>query len=289
MEYREQPPRPELTGLVRCFWQVRGPGRVGVPERVIPDGCAEIVLNQAGAFRRFAADGSSHRQDHVLLVGQLGRAITIAPEGDVDLLGIRFEPGGLARLLDAPMAELADVDVGLRHLHRDLHGRLEAAAVATSFEGRVQRIEAVLLRARATTRPRPQAGLVAAAVSRLARTSHPVEQVAAGLGVARRTLERAFRTDVGLSPRDFVRVCRLQRVVQRLEGGLPTGGWATLAVDAGYFDQSHLIRDFRQIAGTTPARFLAEQNPLTEAFAAAVSQSSNPHDGQRPSVRTDPA
>ncbi|MGE0190859.1 MAG: DUF6597 domain-containing transcriptional factor [Planctomycetota bacterium] len=276
MEYREQPPRFELTGLVRCFWQVRGPGRPGVPERVVPDGCAEIVLNQAAAFRRFAADGTSHRQDHVLLVGQLGRAITIAPEGAVDLLGIRFEPGGLARLLGAPMDELLDVDVALRHLRPDLHGRLEAAAAAHTFEARTHAIEGVLLDERARSRPRAHAGLVAAAVARLGRADRTVERVAEELGVARRTLERAFRREVGLSPRDFVRVARVQRVVTRLEHGVPAGGWASLAVDAGYFDQSHLIRDFRQIAGTTPGRFLAERNPLNEAFAAAVSHSSNP-------------
>ena len=76
MHYAESPPRAELRSVVRCFWELRGPGDPYVPERVIPDGCTEVVLNRAESFRRFAEDGSSRRQSHLLLVGLRDSAVS---------------------------------------------------------------------------------------------------------------------------------------------------------------------------------------------------------------------
>ena len=56
-------------------------------------------------------------------------------------------------------------------------------------------------------------------------------------------------------------------MIQTLEHGLPRLGWAGVAAEAGFFDQAHLIRDFRLIAGTTPGRYLEETNPLGVVFA----------------------
>ena len=116
---------------------------------------------------------------------------------------------------------------------------------------------------------------------RLARSGTPgiggPEGLAARLGVGRRALERMFREEVGLSPKLFVRIERLQRVLASLEHAAPDARWAELALRHGYFDQSHLIRDFRLLAGTTPERHVAERTELASCFEAREpSHSSNP-------------
>jgi AraC-like DNA-binding protein len=90
-----------------------------------------------------------------------------------------------------------------------------------------------------------------------------VRDVAAALGVGERRLERAFDRCVGLSPKTLARVLRFREVVERIGRLRDRGtdaGWTAIAFDAGYADQSHLIRDFRELAGVTPARYVAERS-----------------------------
>ena len=81
--------------------------------------------------------------------------------------------------------------------------------------------------------------------------------VAEDLGVSERHLRRVFREVVGLSPKAFFKLTRFERALKAaMDGGDST--WSDIAVGAGYYDQAHLIADFRSITGATPREFLAE-------------------------------
>jgi len=275
VEYRESVPHPRLRPFVRCLWRLNAASvacDLGF-DRIVPDGCPEIVINRADVIRRLHDDGEGHAQAAVLLVGQIRRSITLAPSGRVDLLGIRFEPGGLHALLGIPMHELLDQDFCLGQAESRLRAELEqATSTGSGIEGAVERV----LAHRFEARGRVHAGLVGAAIRSVAQGAPSAEAIARELRMNRRTLERLFRAEVGLSPKLFLRIQRLQGVLERLEGGTPTTSWADLAVMHGYADQSHLIRDFRQIAGTTPERFLAERTPFASVFESGeLSHSSN--------------
>jgi AraC-like DNA-binding protein len=83
----------------------------------------------------------------------------------------------------------------------------------------------------------------------------PVGKVAADLGVLPRTLRRRFTAQVGLGPKRFARVQRLQRVVRSL-GEQARVDWAAVAARHGYADQPHLVDEFRQLVGVTPTEYL---------------------------------
>jgi AraC-like DNA-binding protein len=252
--YRELLPAPALRPVVRCFWHLADPACTsGVLERIVPDGCAEIVLNRAERFVRVEGDGPARPQARELVVGQIASAIRVAPTGPVDVLGIRFEPGGLWELCGVPMHELLDRDLCLGQVDARLRERLARAGELAGLSERVAAVEAVLARALlARERARGSAGLlVGAAVRAVERGAARSETIARAAGLQRRALERLFHARVGLSPRLFVRIRRLQGVLGALERG---ASWAGLAAAHGYADQSHLIRDFRLLAGTTPER-----------------------------------
>ena len=279
MRYNELTVRAELRGVVRCIWQLAGPDSdEGRPERVLPDGCAEIVLNRADRFFRWTGDGTPHRQAEMLLVGQLRGAMSIAPSGAIDLLGIRFEPGGLHALMGIPMHEITDRDVSLRQVNMSLYERLHEAAHIEDATDRVRQVEAALCDQLACHPSRGQTWLASAAVRRLDELPATIKSVAEGLRISRRSLERVFRQCVGLSPRHYLRIQRLQSVVARVQADSSLPSWASLAVQHGYFDQPHLIREFGALAGTTPARYLAEQSTFAGHFIqdGALSRSSNP-------------
>ena len=85
--------------------------------------------------------------------------------------------------------------------------------------------------------------------------------LAGELGWSHKHMISQFRDQLGAPPKRIGRILRLQRAIQRITAN-PAPGWVELAVDCGYFDQSHLIREFRQIAGCTPEEFVRLQLPF---------------------------
>ncbi|MBM2617711.1 AraC family transcriptional regulator [Actinoplanes sp. LDG1-06] len=105
----------------------------------------------------------------------------------------------------------------------------------------------------------PDDGLLAAAVRSLSGGSRRLADAAVDLGVSERHLRNVFAREIGLSPKHFARITRLRRVLE--EAG--TRQWSSLADDAGFFDQAHMISDFRAFMGVTPAAFTAGRLPPT--------------------------
>lgn len=91
-----------------------------------------------------------------------------------------------------------------------------------------------------------------------------VEQLAQDAGMSARQLERRFLNEVGLGPKLLSRIMRFQQVFRAVESC--EGAWAPVAVECGYYDQAHLIRDFNQFAHQTPAVLFSQPSSLTESF-----------------------
>ena len=91
-----------------------------------------------------------------------------------------------------------------------------------------------------------------------------VDQLANEAGVSSRQLERRFLREVGVGPKLLGRIIRFQQVFRAVEHR--NAAWAEVAVECGYYDQAHLIRDFNQFAQQTPAVLFSSQSALTEAF-----------------------
>ncbi|MBL7253648.1 helix-turn-helix domain-containing protein [Paractinoplanes lichenicola] len=106
-------------------------------------------------------------------------------------------------------------------------------------------------------------GLLVAAV-RAMSTVPRLTDVAAGLGVSERHLRNLFARETGLSPKHYARITRVRRVLDQADA---THTWAAVADDAGFFDQAHMISDFRSFMGVTPAAYAAGRLPPTTPCA----------------------
>lgn len=170
----------------------------------------------------------------------------------------RLHLGASEAVLGAPASVLAGRIVSLEELWGDaaaqrlcdrLAGARDTVDAAAVLEGAIAGRLAVGVRRRARAR------LALDAADRL--TSAGVGAVAADLGVSERHLRRVFRETVGVSPKAFARLARFHRALRAARED-PRAGWASIAADAGYYDQAHLIADFRAITGATPRAFLGE-------------------------------
>jgi len=273
LDYREIRPRAPVSHFVECFWTLTGAlPAAAPPERILPDGSMELVLNCAAPFRRYHARGVFERQPLRMLVGQMDRHILIASTGRVDLIGVRFHPSGARAFLRPPMEEFAGRILPLADAAPSLDAELTQALDAPP-SARIARIEALLMRRIAGAAS--DTGVVDAAVrSMLARDGRvSVDALAGAAGLSPRQLERRFLHAVGLGPKRLARILRFQRVFRAVAAEPASGNgmaarpnWAAVAVDCGYYDQAHLIRDFHAFAGEAPAALFSAQAALTHHF-----------------------
>jgi AraC-like DNA-binding protein len=234
--YSEILPSAALEPWVECFWTRTSDAPSG-PHRILPDGCADLVFD----LTRGEADA----------VGTMTKPLVLeAEEQSAAAFGVRFRPGRAAAFLRIPLAELTDARVRLDELWRDVPEQIT-----------VETLEQALLRRLAPSVDRRVGASVDrrvdAAVARIIRTNARIDDIARDVGISRQHLARQFQQHVGVSPKTFARVMRFRRLVESLPAG--DVDWADLAAGHGYYDQSHLIDEFRELAGTTPAHYLASR------------------------------
>ena len=261
MRYREVKPTPPLRSFVECFWTLEGDGLIDgpPPERILPDGCVELILNFGDRFLQHI-DGEKRRQPRNFIVGQMTGPILISASGLVRLLGIRFQPGGTRPFIDLPANEITDRVVELSHLSRQFERSLLDAC--EHADKKIAAVDAFLVSRLKDGKFDPHLlALAGGIIERRGLVS--VDQLASHAGVSSRQLERRFLQEVGLGPKLLARIVRFQQVFRAVESN---PAWAEVAIECGYYDQAHLIRDFNQFAQQTPAVLFASQSLLTESF-----------------------
>lgn len=170
----------------------------------------------------------------------------------------RLRLGAAEAVLGVPDSEISGRIVALEDLWGDAATRRLVDRLACADDGlqAAAILEAAIAERLAQARgQRASTRLVLDAVDRLASAN--VNAVAVELGVSERHLRRVFRETIGVSPKAFAKVTRFRRAV-RAARAENHASWASIAVAAGYYDQAHLISEFRTIAGVTPRALLGE-------------------------------
>lgn len=243
MSVTEYPPPAALAPFVDAFW-ARAPGRsagsVG-PERILPDGCLDIVIGPRDA----------------IVVGAMSRPIVVPPADGAGMIGVRFRPGMATAFLRIPAAALTDDHAPLEAVWPDGEEVADHVGSALGTDRAISRLaESLTSRlSRIATVPPDLLMAVERIMARGGRID--VSRLAASLGVTRQHLARRFAAHVGVSPKTFCRVVRLWSVLRSTARGRVN--WAGLAADLGYSDQSHLVTEFRSLTGLTPSRWVASR------------------------------
>ena len=233
MTYRELVPPPALAAHVACLWSSSH-----APERILPDGCIDIVWTGTG----------------LIVAGPATRAvIPAAQRKDQVAVGLRFRVGAAGPALGLPAAELLDQAPPLEEIWTGRDGRQLAERIAEA-DGPAARIGvlAELVGERLRDAPAPDP-LLRAAVLAVARPRTSIARLAGRLAISERQLRRRFDDGVGYAPKTLARVLRMQRFVALAADG---GELARLAADAGYADQAHLTRECTQLAGLPASALL---------------------------------
>lgn len=260
--FRAHLPRPPLSRFIECLWAVSGTSG-HKRERVLPNGVVEVILNLGSIHKVLARDDYAREQlfEQSWVAGIQNRHLVIESVRETNLIGIRFRPGGAYALFGFPMNELADqvieLDLIQKQRFADLHDQLLAA---NSAPERFSLIERMLLDALDFDHSgHPAVHYLAGhlrAWDGAVRISDLVEQVA----LSHRRLVRLFDRDVGITPKSLAQIYRFQSALRHIAND-PHPDWTGVAADCGYYDQPHLIHDFRRLSGLTPSEYVATRLP----------------------------
>jgi AraC-like DNA-binding protein len=272
MRYSEHPPALALRRFVECIWFLEDdqPNPQRPVERILPDGCMELIVHWRSSFLCRPPGLPAQRQPGSFLVGGLTSFFEVQPPERIGTLGIRFRPAGACAFFRVPMDALTDRVVPLDALcGHDAELFREQVAEARTNRERVRVAEKFLWRLRAATGGRGPDARIECVVREILRTRGQTTVLALSedAGISGRQLERKFLACAGLGPKVLCRLLRFQSVFREI-GPEPAPNWAGIAADSGYFDQAHLIADFKRFAGETPSSLVAGKGLLTSYFTS---------------------
>lgn len=251
-------PHPRLAGIVAGPYQgwtehAHAPVRMReVAGEVVP-----LILNLGPPFG--TVDG--HRPNAAperfssFAAGLYDTYVVVESTGRSVCMQVNFTPTGMFRVLGVPMDALGNRTVELADLLGAAAAELtERLAGAPTWAARSAMVDAFI--ADRVGRSREPARQVEQALVRMRAAGGRVQvaTLAREVGWSRKQLAVRFREQVGLPPATLARVIRFRRAVDLIRRG--PARWTDVALGCGYYDQAHFNRDFRELAGITPAEFL---------------------------------
>ena len=270
MNYLVYDPSPELQPFVKCFWTLEDErAREPIRQRVVPDGCMEMIFHYADLYEQFFEDGRSVIQPRSFIFGQITKYIEICPTGTSGIVAARFLPEGLTPFLTMPVSALENKAVSLIDVFGEKGKSLEERVIAaTDNTQRIKLIEEFLIALLAD--PQTIDSVTRACVKTIFQSQGRLDvlQLADKMNINRRNMERKFTATIGMSPKQLSKVVRLQSTLRMLEQKKFTS-LTSLAYENGYYDQAHFIKDFKEFTGMSPKSFFADNLKLSALFISA--------------------
>lgn len=258
MEFRHFQPARILAPYIRHYYVFESAGNAAYEDTVFPSGDMEVIFNLGEGIWESFQEGAFQKNPAIELWGQITRPLQIRSSGAHLMLGVRFFTHTTSFLLDDEIGIFNDqvsdlTDIIGRNI-QDLHGRLrETNSLAERinllddfFTGRLMR----------GSRRQERLNKVAHILTSITKdsTENNIGRIAGTFGITTRYLHKLVYQHTGLSPKSFDKIHRFKTSLKLIgENKLPL---TSIAYDAGYFDQSHFIRDFKSFTGLTPSAYL---------------------------------
>lgn len=268
MVYLERVPAPPLSEFIRALWYARAENVGHRRERILPSGRVQVILNLARDFLLDCPEGGDLKRPPALVVGARSVYEIVDTSDMADLIGVVFEPDGFGIFARDAVDLFSNRSTNLEDAWgapvRSLRDRLREVS---DPELKLLCLENFLLQSIAPrlTRHGPwKSPEVLFALQTFDRGPGiaSVCDVARRTGWSERRFSQVFREQVGLTPRTWCRIQRFQRAVRQLHAGVDMR-WAELALECGYYDQSHFANEFRAFSGIDATTYSARRTPWT--------------------------
>ncbi len=278
---KEYNPSPRLGAFVELFWT----GRFNLSEapllsqRVIPNGYIELIIHLTDAHCELLQGRDYELSPDYTLIGLFTEPYDVHFRKMVRVLGIRFKPEGIYPVFGMPASEIlaafADMENFVGKNFREYTSKVRDS---NSVGEMIGLSEAYLLGNVNRRRLNLYYLNRAAEIIRRKNGLISMEELAGSAFISARQLEREFRQKIGISPKKYMRIARLNEVNRMITKGRRLS-LTDVSYACGYSDQAHFIRDFKHFTGESPKNFIKEKErfivnpnaasiPLTNALQA---------------------
>lgn len=243
MLYKEIPPPPVLSDIVRYFWIIESDDVSDVPlkYRLFAESSPGLVFFYSHHYGLLSGLTDSHREFNI--------------NGKLGIIGAYLYPYCLPALFSLPAEQITNTQVEITDLlGSDGASLREQVTNASSNAQRVEIISSYLIRRKKQAVFSDEGILNCVRHIVKYKGAVAIDHVVQGTGISNRQFDRKFQTAVGIPPKVFSRLIRFQSTLQIPRSG-KTKNLTTLALDAGYYDQSHFIRDFKEFSGISPKEY----------------------------------
>ena len=255
----EYKPCENLRPFVELYWEgtFNLNGSENLSMQMIPNGCVELIIHLSDQHcNLYNAYGWSQTPDY-LIMGLFTQPYQVKFNTPVKVFAIRFKPEGIYNIFGVPASNFTDsfgdMTMVLGREFRDFSSRIREER---SIVHMLQRTENYLMRG--LEQQKIEMSYVNRAAELIRNTKGiKIEEIPNQVSIGLRQLEREFKAKLGISPKNYLRITRINEVI-RLLASNRTMSLTAVAYDCGYSDQSHFINDFKRIAGEKPTIFVRE-------------------------------
>lgn len=226
-----------------------------MPEsRVFPCGLVSLVFHYGMPSKFKAKNEKAHVEPQLIICGQQSSFYDLALAGKTGMVLVFFKPHGVQSFFNLPVSELSNQNLALQDLLKDEASELEEKLFKSKNNAeRISQLEAFLIK---RLEQKNDFDRISHAIRLIEQSKGQVRtrQLASEVCLSIKQFERIFSRQVGLNPKKFSSIIRFQEVVQT-KNKFKSIGMHQLAIEHGYFDQSHFIHDFKSLTELTPAAF----------------------------------
>ncbi|MEZ4970260.1 MAG: helix-turn-helix domain-containing protein [Flavobacteriaceae bacterium] len=268
MDYQTYEPHIDLNSLVSCYWTLEVPKQDETQkQRIVPDGCIEMAFILGDDIKRFTSEHEYILQPRAMVLGQTIEPFHIEPTGYVNTFAVRFYPYGFANFVTEPISNLVNKETPINQVFGTKNASdLEKKIIQAENTGRrISIIEKFLLDR--LNEEKTINAIVKNTVDSLLSTkgSASITSIFKDEPSKRRQLERNFKKQIGVSPKQLGKVIRLQTALKMLLDQ-KAENLTDIAYKSEYFDQAHFIKDFREFTGINPKEFPAHESLALSAL-----------------------
>ncbi|MDR1504298.1 MAG: helix-turn-helix domain-containing protein [Prevotella sp.] len=238
--YIEYQPHPFLSQYIETYWSSTDFAEKEVKRRVLPDGCVDIIF-------------SFHQQSLPHIVGTMTTFLEVEYLGEVRFIGIRFKPGGITAFTRVPVNEFTDSRVELFSTESVFDKSFsEDIAWERSTTDILSFVDNYLLSRIPKLSLLDERVDYAVSLIKQGKGNIPIPLIAEQACLSKRQFERRFLAGIGISPKAFSRIIKFKNTHHLLKSGANQSLF-DLAVDCGYYDHAHLIKEFKRLSGSLPS------------------------------------
>ena len=253
-------PCDSLKPFVELYWEgsFNANARRPTSLHLIPNGCLELIFHLNDLHCNLQKDDTWTQTPDYMIIGLYTNPYEVQFNNHVKVFAIRFKPEGIYNVFGVPASVLKerfeDMSVVFGKGFRDFSHRIREEKSVLSM---INRTENYLLRNLQSKKIDINYVNVAAELIRNS-TINKIEDLANKLYISKRQLEREFKNKVGISPKHYFRISRINEVLRLLNDNQDMN-LTRVAYQCGYYDQAHFIHDFKRITGIKPSIFIRKK------------------------------